>query len=249
MKHGNISITFLGSGDAFGSGGRLQPCVHVDTGAWPFLLDCGASSLTAMRRFGINPNDIDTILVSHLHGDHFSGIPFLLRETQILADRSKSLTIAGPPGLEDAVRACMSIFFPGSWSRELDFGLAFIEMEAFRTYPFGSVGVTLFPAVHSYATRPHSIRVDFGLKALAYSGDTRWNTHLIDACESTDLLICECFKFEGPLENHLDYQTLRMNRHLLNTRRIVLTHMSHEMLGRIHEVEFECSYDGMTIEI
>jgi ribonuclease BN (tRNA processing enzyme) len=92
MKNPDLTLTFLGSGDAFGSGGRLQTSIHVDTGASSFLIDCGASSLISMKRLGIDPHGITTILVTHLHGTHFCGIPFLIRETQVISHRSKPLT-------------------------------------------------------------------------------------------------------------------------------------------------------------
>ncbi len=51
---GTVRLRFLGSGDNFGSGGRFQACIHVDTGATRFLMDCGASSLIPMKRAGIS---------------------------------------------------------------------------------------------------------------------------------------------------------------------------------------------------
>ena len=50
-------MTFAGSGDAFGSGGRLQACIHLQPPRpqAPVLLDCGATSLPALRRCGLDP--------------------------------------------------------------------------------------------------------------------------------------------------------------------------------------------------
>jgi ribonuclease BN (tRNA processing enzyme) len=73
----------LGCGDAFGSGGRFHTCFHVSARVVSFLVDCGASALIAMRRFGVDPNTIRTVLISHLHGDHFGGLPFLLLDAQL----------------------------------------------------------------------------------------------------------------------------------------------------------------------
>ena len=73
-----MKIQFLGSGDAFGSGGRLNTCFMVDAADIRFLIDCGATSLVAMNRCGVDPNSIDMILLSHLHGDHFGGVMFML---------------------------------------------------------------------------------------------------------------------------------------------------------------------------
>ena len=123
-----VSIKFLGTGDAFGSGGRLQTCIFVDTAATKFLIDCGTSALIGMKRFGVDPSSIDVILLSHLHGDHFGGIPFIIRETQILAERTSPLIIAGPAGLKERIEEAMKVFFPGSTDIKTGFPLEFIEL-------------------------------------------------------------------------------------------------------------------------
>ena len=93
-----MRLTIVGSGDAFGSGGRFNTCFLLETSKAKLLVDCGASSLVALKALGIDPNGIDGIVLSHLHGDHFGAIPFLLLDAQFLADRDRPLLIAGPPG-------------------------------------------------------------------------------------------------------------------------------------------------------
>ena len=101
-KRGKVRLRFLGSGDNFGSGGRFQACIHVDAGATRFLLDCGASSLIAMKRAGISSAAIDVILISHLHGDHFGGIPFFILDAQLISRREAPLVIVGSSGPDEA---------------------------------------------------------------------------------------------------------------------------------------------------
>ena len=79
------TVTFAGSGDAFSNGGR-----HV-------LLDCGATSLSALKRLGLDPGEIAAVFVSHLHGDHFGGLPFLILDGQF-SRRVRPLAVVGPPG-------------------------------------------------------------------------------------------------------------------------------------------------------
>lgn len=77
-----MKLTFVGCGDAFGSGGRFNTCFHIAATKTNFLIDCGASSLIAMKRFGIDRNAIDTILITHFHGDHFGGLPYFVLDAQ-----------------------------------------------------------------------------------------------------------------------------------------------------------------------
>src|SRR5687768_15151716 len=124
---GDVSVRFLGSGDAFGSGGRFQTCILLTSGDGAMLIDCGASSLIAMKRFGVDPNSVDAVLLTHLHGDHFGGLPFLILDGQF-SRRARPLTIAGPPGVEMRVREAMEVLFPGSSRTEQRFDVRFLEL-------------------------------------------------------------------------------------------------------------------------
>src|SRR5213592_4522704 len=94
---GWMDVTVVGSGDAFGSGGRFQTCIAVGS---QVLIDRGATSLTALRQQHMDPNEIDTIVITHLHGDHFGGLPFLILDGQF-RHRTNDLTVVGPPGTRD----------------------------------------------------------------------------------------------------------------------------------------------------
>ena len=109
-----MKVTFLGSGDAFGSGGRLQTCILVAASTGKFLIDCGASSMIAIRKFDVNPNEISQIVLTHLHGDHFCGLPFFLLDAQMISKRTEPLTIIGPLGTKARLLSAMDVMFPGS---------------------------------------------------------------------------------------------------------------------------------------
>ena len=80
-----MKLTVIGCGDAFGSGGRFNTCFMIDTASKRLLLDCGASSLVALKAQKIDLNSIDDVMLSHLHGDHFGALPFFLLDAQFLA--------------------------------------------------------------------------------------------------------------------------------------------------------------------
>jgi ribonuclease BN (tRNA processing enzyme) len=96
-----MRLTVIGCGDAFGSGGRFNTCFLIAGANSTILLDCGASSLVALHAAGVDLAAIDGVIISHLHGDHFGGLPFFLLDAQFLTRRDRPLLIAGPPGTRD----------------------------------------------------------------------------------------------------------------------------------------------------
>ena len=98
-----VTVTFVGCGDAFGSGGRFNTCIMVDGADIRFTIDFGASSLVALNKLGISHNSIDAVLLTHMRGDHFGGLPFMLLDAMFGARRKRPLTIAGPKNLEAPV--------------------------------------------------------------------------------------------------------------------------------------------------
>ena len=241
-----MEIRFLGSGDARGSGGRFQACILVRSGEENLLIDCGASSLIAMNRFGVDPSSLDRVLISHLHGDHFGGIPFLILDGQF-ARRTRPLLIAGPAGVEDRIKASMEIFFPGSSKVERKFSLSFAELTPLRETTLGSFRVTPFEGVHPSGSSSLALRVKVEGKVLAYSGDTEWTEALLDVARDADLFISEAYYFEKKIKYHLDYRAILDRLPRLGCRRIILTHMSQDLLSRLGEVKLDWAEDGKRI--
>ncbi len=244
-----VEIRFLGSGDAFGSGGRFQACILVTSATCRLLLDCGASSLVAMRRFGVEPNSIDTILVSHLHGDHFGGIPFFVLDAQLIGKRTTPLTIAGPFGTKARLLEAMEVLFPGSSRVRQRFPLDVVELDPERPQALGGVTVTPYLVQHACGAPPLALRIDCGGKTIAYSGDTEWTASLLPAARDADLLIAEAYFFEKRVKYHLDFQTLQAHLGELRPKRVILTHMSQDMLARLDTLGCEYADDGMAVEL
>ncbi len=243
-----VRVRFLGSGDAFGSGGRLQACIHLEGGDEPMLIDCGATALIALKREHIDPASIGFVALSHLHGDHFAGVPWLVLEGQF-TDRTRPLLIAGPPGAEARYRQAFEALYPGAISVERAFDVGIAELAAGTPSQLGPAIVTPLEVVHSSGTPCYALRVEYGGKVIAYSGDTAWTDALIEISRGADLFVCECNQFEKRVPGHLDYRTLAAQRARLECRRMVLTHMSDEMLSRLGEVSVETAADGLVIEL
>jgi ribonuclease BN (tRNA processing enzyme) len=255
MNGDGASVTFLGTGDAFGSGGRLQTCFHVRTRDIAFLIDCGATACLAMKRAGLTHADVDAVLLSHFHADHFAGLPFLIIEGRVIG-RASPLSIAGPAGLHERVREATEVLFPGAGETMPRFPIEYLEYGD-STGAIITLGkhtrITTWPVTHAPATQPHALRIETGDRIIAYSGDTEWNPNLIDVARGADLFICEVSSFDGPTGIHLDYPTLLRHRSAFDCRRFVLTHMGDDVLDNAGAVaaglDATLAYDGLVITI
>ena len=241
-----IELQILGSGDAFGSGGRHQTCLLLRGPHGALLIDCGASSLIAMKQAAINPSEIGWVLLTHLHGDHFGGVPFLVLDGQF-SRRDMPLVVAGPPSVGARIQAAMEVLFPGSTSVVRRFRLDFVELPERQATLLGPAVVTALPVQHASGAPAYALRVEYGDKIIAYSGDTEWTESLMDAARGADLFVCEAYFFEKTVRYHLDYRTLLKHRAQLDCARVILTHMSDDMLSQTRDVAIERAEDGQVI--
>lgn len=243
-----MKITILGSGDAFGSGGRFNTCLHVEAGTETMLLDCGATSLVALNRAGIARNPISTLLFTHFHGDHFGGLPAFLLDAQFVSRRSEPLTIAGPAGVEHRALHALETDFPGASGNRWRFPITFVEVTPEAPATLAGLSAEAFPMVHDERAGPcQGYRLARGGKVFAFSGDTAWTQALIPLAAGADVLLVECYTYDQVLANHLDYRTLAAHRGELATPRIILTHMGPAMLAHDAPLPEERAHDGMVI--
>lgn len=243
-----VELRFIGSGDAFGSGGRFQTCLHLSGAGEPVLIDCGASSLVALKRAGVEPAEIGWVLLTHLHGDHFGGLPFLILDGQF-SRRTRPLVVAGPPGVRQRVEAAMEVLFPGSTRVTRRFTTEFVELPEGAASPAGPARVTAFGVEHASGAPSYALRVEYGGKVITYSGDSEWTERLVEAARGADLFVCEAYVFDRKIRYHLDYRTLREHLPRIGCRRLILTHMGPDMLSRLGDVDVEHAEDGQRVAL
>jgi len=240
-----VTLTFLGTGNAFGDGGRSHACILVTAPEGRILLDCGGSSLPAIKRV-CDPESIDAIAITHLHGDHFGGLVFLAMD-QKYAPRTRPLVIGGPPSLkkrfEEASIALFDDFF-----LHLPYELAFSVLGATPTR-LGPAEVTALPVEHVPVSEPHGLRVRIGGKLIAYSGDAKWTDALPAVADGADLFICETTYYTDPDPVHLSAKELLAHRSELRCARIIATHLGKDSIANLARLGVEHAEDGMTIEL
>jgi ribonuclease BN (tRNA processing enzyme) len=245
-----MRVTIVGSGDAFGSGGRLNTCFHVAHSGGSFLVDCGASSLLALKRCNIDRNAIRTILLTHFHADHVGGIPFFILDAQLISKRTEPLTIVGPKGLLDWYPRAMEAAFAGSSTVKRAFEVELIEFDPIAPMAINGLHVTPASVRHGQPEGAFlAYRIECDGRILAYSSDTEWTDALVPIGRDADLFIAECYTYDRKLPLHLDYLTLAANMTRIAPKRILLTHMSEEMLAVAERVPEEKAEDGKVIHL
>jgi ribonuclease BN (tRNA processing enzyme) len=244
-----MQLRFVGCGDALGSGGRSNTCFHVTGESVNFLIDCGASSLPALKRLGIAREAIDLVLITHFHGDHFAGLPFLLLDAQFTR-RTRPLVIAGPEGIEARLTQVMEALFENSSKTRQRFELSVVALRPEETRSFGAVDVTPYPVVHGESGGPFlGYRIEAEGRVIAYSADTEWTETLIPLGRGADLFIAEAYYYDRIVKNHLSLKTLEAHLPAIHAKRLVLTHMSDDMLERLDTLDYTAASDGLIVEL
>ena len=194
-----MKVTIVGSGDAFGSGGRAHTCFRIESGGACALVDFGASSISSFKSLGFDFDAVDVVAISHLHGDHFGGLPFLLLDCQFVTHRAKPLVFVGPRGLRERLFAVLDAFFPGTAKLDWNFPWRVEEITPPCAVEIGGLRLQVFDVIHSAGAAPMGLRLSDDKSVVAFSGDTAWTETLLDIAAGADLFVCECSSGDAPL--------------------------------------------------
>ena len=238
-------IYFIGTGDTFSNSGNANQTVFVETETSSFLVDCGPTTLMQAKRLNIDLLAVDTIFLSHIHGDHTLGLPQFLVEQEFILGRKKPLTIVSPEGSEMLYLKLMECVFPDI----LELGISF-EINSIGLAPYSSpmnlsgCQVSVYPMKHSVPVNGYRFEgdgVSFGI-----SGDTLPCDELVELADGLDLLITECsYKQSIPEVPHTSYGELMELSKRFNTDKIVVVHTD----GTFDTSPFHAAKDGEIIEI
>ena len=245
-----VTVTLFGTGDAFASFGRSQSAYMIEAPAGRIVMEAGPGLMQSLKGSGVSTDSFDLLLISHLHGDHFGGLPFLLLDYMWETRRKKALTIAGPAKLEERTWTLMRTMFPHFELDKIKHKLKFVVLEPGSSTRLGKFKVSAIRSPHTKPDISLSLKIDCGGKSIVFSGDSGWNDELVEFSDGADLFLCECTYFESAhLKFHINYPQLIANRDKFKVRRMVLTHLGREVLSREDEIALEMGYDGMKIKI
>jgi ribonuclease BN (tRNA processing enzyme) len=242
-------LVFIGTGDAFGAGGRRQSAMLLRAPSGGLLIDCGMTTGSGLAALGIDRGEIDAIAISHFHGDHLGGVPLFLLAALYEDRREAPLLIAGPPGVEERVRRLAAAMGYAIEGRRWSFPIHFQELSVGAPAEVGPARIGCFVTHHQPDVEPRGLLISSGPERLAYSGDTGWFDDLPRCVAGSSLFVCECTYADSIFEYHLSYAELTARKEEFDCGRIILTHLGTEMTDRRGRCDFETADDGLLIKL
>jgi len=218
----SLKVTMLGTGVGIPQPGRSQAAVLVENDQ-TLLLDCGAGTLLRLDEVGAGLEELDTVVLTHLHLDHVSDL-LALANARYLADMP-GLLIYGPQGTEVYFRIAKSVY-----PNLEKMNVAVQELKPMDSFSLKGFDVFAEEARHSVTALAY--RLEAEEKVLVYSGDTEPSPRVAALAKGADLLIHEC-SFPEPFDvtNHTTPKKLGNLIKDLGVKRVVLTHLYPQAAG------------------
>ena len=242
--NGRIPLVCVGSGAALGRGRQWSSLLIDDR----ILLDLPPTTVPQIYRLKRDLTAIDYIFISHLHGDHLFGLPFLLLEYCMRHEREKALHIIGPPGLEEAADQLCRLAWPEMRSHgfEPHVPIVYTEVSAEAAYRAGDLAFTAIPMAH-FDLAAYGYRFEYEGRAFAYTGDTGECEQLTRLLRGADVAIIECT--HAALTNdpgHMDAEAVARLTEELRERgaTILATHLTETPapIDGVTVCEDDCTY-------
>jgi ribonuclease BN (tRNA processing enzyme) len=202
-----------------------------------------------MKRAGFNPERLDAIFLSHLHGDHFGGIPFFFIEYLYANPRRHPLHVAGPPGTQERVCELFRLMYGGNATPKELPPTQFHTLHPGKSAVIETIEVFPFQVPHQIQEISLGLKVICDQKQILFSGDSAWTDLFVKYARGVDLFLCECSFYDTGPGKHINYLTLKQNAARLECKKLMLVHLGEAMLSRNKELEMTVAKDGMMIEV
>jgi ribonuclease BN (tRNA processing enzyme) len=225
-RHHPLEFAFIGSGNAFARGRYWSSFLLNGR----YLFDAPPTVVPHLNKMGLPLEDIEVVFISHFHGDHLFGLPFLLLEFAEATPRTKDLTIVGPRDIQERVEVITQAGFPNVTFKDAGYHLRYLEAADGREERLAleddSLIFKALQVVHSSELECYGFRVQTGDRILAYSGDAALSDALVELADGADAFVVECSCWEGHCGPHLSPKDIvELRRRITPSTTFILTHL------------------------
>jgi ribonuclease BN (tRNA processing enzyme) len=220
---GNLEFAFVGTGNAFAPGGLCWNGFVVDG---QYLFEAPPQALQSLNRMGIDANELEAIIFSHHHGDHFLGLPFLLLHWKYFG-RSRPATIVGPPGTQELAVAIGRSVYPGLF--DIGYELRWVELADGESAQVGDLRLTARRVEHDARLSLNlGYQCELRGRAFAYTGDTGLCEAILDMARTSEVLVAECSSVDEHVPIHLNLieDIPRIRDAMAPEAHLILTHLT-----------------------
>jgi ribonuclease BN (tRNA processing enzyme) len=194
-----LDLSFVGTGNAFVPNGI---CWNGFVANRTYLFEAPPQALMSLNRLGIDPNEIEAVILSHHHGDHFLGLPFLLLHWKHKG-RKKPVRIIGPANTQAVARLVSEAVYPGVF--EQTYGIDWTEAEPGRSLQVGGLTLESVPVLHDpKINQSLGFKCALGGRKFAYTGDSAMCDAVLDLARHSEVLVSECASRADRIPVHMN---------------------------------------------
>ena len=217
-----MKLTVVGCSGSFPGPESAASCYLLEHDGYAMLLDLGNGAIGPLANY-INIDDINAVLLSHLHIDHCADIgPLYVSRRYHPAGMRDRIPVIGPEGIESRI---INLYGCGDSPEPLHSVIDFVEFSA-TPLEFGPFSVEAQLVVHPVPA--YALRVTAGGRTLVYSGDTAPCDELVQISRGADLALFEASyleKNDNPPLLHLTGADAAKAATQAGVQRLVLTHL------------------------
>jgi ribonuclease BN (tRNA processing enzyme) len=215
-----MKLTILGSGTCVPSLRRSAPGYLLEVSDRQIIVECGNGTLRQLERAGKGYKEIDAILITHTHPDHFSDLLAILHALMGTPGftREKGLSIIGPPGFKRTYECCITSILRKPKTFTVD------VKEAEGKIDLGYLHVLTTKTIHSENSIAY--RFEGEGKSVVFTGDCDYDERLVALSMNAGLLVIDCsFPNALKVSGHLSAKECGVVARKAKVGRVLLSHI------------------------
>ncbi len=218
-----MKLQFVGTG-AIGAKER-SACTLINN---EILIDLGNGNAKSIKQLGHSIEKIKAVFITHLHGDHYADIPFLILDRMILKTKTNNeLVIYGPEKLEENVRVAYEVFFDNYERYKNDAGIKFATVKESKDISVDKYEVTPYKVDHGKLQPAYGYIVKKDNKSVGFSGDSVYCKAIDEIVKKSDVSVLDMSSVKT-VPGHMGMEDILKICEKYPEKTIIATHMHAE---------------------